>query len=47
MENLSLKDSREMESLYVQISHSDLSVKDVIGEAIYRLPNTDYNIIIL
>ena len=42
--DLSLKDCREMESLFVQISHSDLSLKDVIVGAMYHPPNTDYNL---
>ena len=43
-QDLSLKDSREMESLFVQIKQSNLSVKEIIVGVIYRPPNTDFDV---
>ena len=42
--DLSIRDSREMESLFVQIKQTNLSVKDIIVGVIYRPPNTDFDV---
>ena len=42
--DLSLRDSREMESLFIQIKQTKLSTKDIIVGVIYRPPNTDFEV---